>query len=120
METPLGRVFGGEDVSGGQWQRIALARAFMRECRILVLDEPTAAVDVQTEYEIFERFRELKASRTALLITHRFSTVRMADRIVVLENGRVIEEGAHDELMALNGSYAEMFRKQAEGYRLEE
>jgi ATP-binding cassette subfamily B protein len=117
LETPLGRAFGGDDLSVGQWQRIALARAFMRKSRILVLDEPTASMDAEAEHEIFQRFRDLKAQRTALLITHRFSTVRMADRIAVFEDGRMVELGSHAELLAENGRYAKMFRLQAEGYR---
>ncbi|GAC1351124.1 MAG: ABC transporter ATP-binding protein [Polyangiales bacterium] len=120
LETPLGRAFGGDDLSVGQWQRIALARAFMRKSRILVLDEPTASMDAEAEHEIFQRFRDLKAQRTALLITHRFSTVRMADRVVVFEAGRVAEVGTHGELLAMNGRYAKMFNLQAEGYREDE
>ena len=116
LETPLGKVFGGDDLSGGQWQRVALARAFMRKSRILVLDEPTAAMDAEGEHEIFQRFRDLKKDRTAILITHRFSTVRMADRIVVIDGGRVVEEGTHDALMAQGGLYARMFSLQAEGF----
>jgi len=116
LETPLGRAFGGDDLSGGQWQRIALARAFMRKSRILILDEPTAAMDAEAEHEIFQRFRDLKANRTALLITHRFSTVRMADRIVVFEDGAIAELGTHSELLAMDGRYAKMFRLQAAGY----
>ncbi len=112
----LGRWFGGEDLSVGQWQRLALSRAFMRRSPVLVLDEPTAALDAEAEAEIFERFRELARGRTALLITHRFSTVRMADRIVVLEEGRLTECGTHAELLRSGGRYARMFRKQAEGY----
>ena len=120
LETPLGRAFGGDDLSVGQWQRIALARAFMRKSRLLILDEPTAAMDAEAEHEIFQRFRDLKASRTALLITHRFSTARMADRIVVVEGGRVVEVGTHAALMSNNdGRYAKMFRLQAEGYDLQ-
>lgn len=117
LETPLGRAFGGDDLSGGQWQRIALARAFMRKSRILVLDEPTAAMDAEAEHEIFQRFRDLKRDRTAILITHRFSTVRMADRVVVLDDGSVVEDGSHEALLAADGLYARMFRLQAEGYR---
>lgn len=119
LETPLGRAFGGDDLSVGQWQRVALARAFMRRSRILVLDEPTAAMDAEAEHEIFQRFRDLKANRTALLITHRFSTVRMADRIVVFEGGRVVEQGSHATLMAAGGRYATMFKLQAQGYELD-
>lgn len=118
LETPLGRAFGGDDLSGGQWQRIALARAFMRRSRILILDEPTAALDAEAEYEIFQRFRELSRGRTALLITHRFSTVRIADRIVVFEDGAIVEEGTHAALVAHGGRYATMFGRQAEGYRV--
>jgi ATP-binding cassette subfamily B protein len=117
FDTSLGPAFGGAELSGGQWQRLALARAFVRHSKVLVLDEPTAAVDAETEHEIFQRFRDLKANRTALLITHRFSTVRMAERVVVFEEGSVIEEGTHAELMALGGRYAAMFRLQADGYR---
>lgn len=115
LETPLGRAFGGDDLSGGQWQRIALARAFMRKSRILVLDEPTASMDAEGEHEIFQRFRDLKKERTAILITHRFGTVRMADRIVVIDGGRIVEQGTHDALLALGGLYARMFTLQAEG-----
>ena len=112
----LGRWFGGEELSGGQWQRLALARAFMRRSPILVLDEPTAALDAEAEVEIFSRFRNLAAERTAILITHRFSTVRMADRIVVFEEGRLTENGSHAELLERGGRYSKMFRLQAAGY----
>ena len=115
LETPLGKAFGGDDLSGGQWQRVALARAFMRKSRILVLDEPTASMDAEGEHEIFQRFRDLKKDRTAILITHRFGTVRMADRIVVIDGGRIVEQGTHDVLMALGGTYARMFSLQAKG-----
>lgn len=116
-DTQLGRWFGGEQLSIGQWQRVAIARAFMRRSGLLVLDEPTASLDAESETRIFERFRELARGRTALLVTHRFSTVRMADRIVVLDEGRVVEDGSHAELIAKRGLYARMFEAQAEGYR---
>jgi ATP-binding cassette subfamily B protein len=119
-DTQLGRWFGGEQLSIGQWQRVALARAFMRRSGLLVLDEPTAALDAESEARIFDRFRELARGRTALLVTHRFSTVRMADRIVVLDEGRVVEDGSHAELVTRGGLYARMFEKQAQGYRLDE
>jgi ATP-binding cassette subfamily B protein len=114
----LGRRFeGGVDLSGGEWQKIALARAYLREAQVLILDEPTASLDARSEYEVFHRFADLTAGRTALLISHRFSTVRMADRIVVLENGRIAEEGSHNQLIALDGRYAKMFELQASSYR---
>jgi ABC-type multidrug transport system fused ATPase/permease subunit len=116
IDTPLGRAFGGDDLSVGQWQRVALARAFMRPSALLVLDEPTASLDAESEHEVFQRFKDLKAGRTALLITHRFASVRMADRVVVLERGAVIEEGTHGALIEAGGAYAAMFRTQAEGY----
>lgn len=117
LDTALGRAFGGDELSGGQWQRVALARAFMRGSKLLVLDEPTAALDAEGEHEVFQRLRDLKHGRTALIITHRFSTVRMADRIVVIEDGRVIEEGSHSALVAQGGRYAVLFELQAAGYR---
>jgi ATP-binding cassette subfamily B protein len=114
----LGRRFAeGVDLSGGEWQKVALARAYLRDAQVLVLDEPTAALDARAEYEVFLRFAELTAGRMALLISHRFSTVRMADRIVVLRLGTVVEEGTHAELVARGGLYAELFEMQAEGYR---
>jgi ATP-binding cassette subfamily B protein len=114
----LGRRFeGGVDLSGGEWQKIALARAYMRDARVLILDEPTASLDARSEYEVFKRFAELMRGRMAVIISHRFSTVRMADRIIVLENGTVVEEGSHAELVAKGGLYAELFALQAEGYR---
>ena len=114
----LGRRFeGGVDLSGGEWQKLALARAYLRDAQLLILDEPTAALDARSEYQVFQRFAELTAGKMALFISHRFSTVRMADRIVVLENGKIAEEGSHDELAARGGRYAEMFELQAASYR---
>jgi ATP-binding cassette subfamily B protein len=114
----LGRRFdGGVDLSGGEWQKVALARAYLRDAQVLILDEPTSALDARSEYEVFQRFAELTTGKMALFISHRFSTVRMADRIVVLENGRIAEEGNHDQLTALGGRYAEMFELQAASYR---
>jgi len=117
-EQMLGRRFeGGVDLSGGEWQKLALARAYLRDAQLLVLDEPTASLDARSECEVFQRFAELTTGKMALFISHRFSTVRMADRIVVLENGRIAEEGSHDELASLGGRYAEMFEMQAASYR---
>src|SRR5678815_5749892 len=118
LETGLGRWFkGGVELSGGQWQKIALARAFMREnADILVLDEPTAALDAEAEHAVFERFQELAAGRTTIVISHRFPTVRMAERILVLDGGHVIEDGTHDTLVAKKGRYAKLFELQAQGY----
>ena len=119
LEAPLGHWFrGGVELSGGQWQKIALSRAFMRDdADILVLDEPTAALDAESEHTVFERFHELAEGRTTLVISHRFPTVRMADRILVLEGGRVTEEGSHDALVAQGGTYARLFALQAKGYQ---
>lgn len=118
LTTQLGRWFNkGVELSGGQWQKIALARAFMREeADILVLDEPTAALDAEAEYEVFERFRALTRERTSILISHRFPTVRMADSIIVIEGGKLIERGSHEELLRLRGRYAQLFQLQASGY----
>jgi ATP-binding cassette, subfamily B, bacterial len=114
----LGRRFeGGVDLSGGEWQKLALARAYLREAQVLILDEPTAALDARAEFEVFQRFNELTVGKMALFISHRFSTVRMAERIIVLENGAIEEEGNHDRLVALGGRYAEMFELQASSYR---
>jgi ATP-binding cassette subfamily B protein len=117
-EQMLGRRFDhGVDLSGGEWQKVALARAYLRDAQLLILDEPTAALDARSEFEVFRRFSELTAGKTALFISHRFSTVRMADRIVVLDNGSIVEEGSHDQLASLGGRYAEMFEMQASSYR---
>ncbi|HVW92512.1 MAG TPA: ABC transporter ATP-binding protein [Devosia sp.] len=117
-DQPLGKLFaGGRDLSGGEWQKVALARAYMREAEIVILDEPTAALDARAEAEVFERFKSLAEGTTAVLISHRFSTVRMADHIVVIEGGKVLETGTHAELMVRGGRYAELFELQAAGYR---
>lgn len=117
-EQRLGRRFdGGVDLSGGEWQKVALARAYLRDAQLLILDEPTAALDARAELEVFERFAELTAGKMALLISHRFSTVRMADRIVVLSDGHIKEDGHHDSLIARGGRYARMFEQQAASYR---
>ena len=104
-------------MSGGEWQKMALARAYLRDAQVLILDEPTAALDARSEHEVFERFAELTKGKMSLLISHRFSTVRMADRILVLENGRIAEQGQHDELVRDSGRYAQMFELQAANYR---
>ncbi|MCA1646490.1 MAG: ABC transporter ATP-binding protein/permease [Chloroflexi bacterium] len=117
-DTVLGKWFdGGVNLSGGEWQKVALGRAFMREAQILILDEPSAALDAKAEYELFSRLRQLAHGRTAIFISHRFSTVRQADRILVFEQGRLIESGTHAELLALGGRYAELFNLQAASYR---
>ena len=116
--TTLGRWFDeGYQLSGGEWQKVALARAFMRDAEILILDEPTASLDARAEHDIFTRMKSLTTDKITLFISHRFSTVRLADRIFVLEGGRVIERGAHEELLALGGVYAELFELQAAAYR---
>jgi ATP-binding cassette subfamily B protein len=118
FDQMLGRRFeGGVDLSGGEWQKIALARAYLRDAQFLILDEPTAALDARSEFEVFRRFAELTAGKIALFISHRFSTVRMADRVVVLANGKISEDGSHAELSSLGGRYAEMFEMQAVHYR---
>ena len=117
-DQELGRRFRkGVELSGGEWQKVALARAYMREAQLLILDEPTAALDARAEYEVFQRFSELTRGRTAVLISHRFSTVRMADRILVLEKGEMLEVGSHEQLLQAGGRYAELFQLQARGYR---
>lgn len=117
-EQMLGRKFnGGVSLSGGEWQKVALGRAYMRDAQLYILDEPTAALDAKAEHEVFERFAELIEGKTAVLISHRFSTVRMADRILVLQNGTLLEIGSHTELLEKNGKYAELFNLQAEGYK---
>jgi ATP-binding cassette subfamily B protein len=114
----LGRRFDeGVDLSGGEWQKIALARAYLREAQLLILDEPTASLDARSEFEVFRRFAELTSGKMALFVSHRLSTVRMADRILVLANGNIAEKGSHAELAALGGRYAEMFEMQAASYR---
>jgi ATP-binding cassette subfamily B protein len=107
----------GEDLSGGEWQKVALGRAYMRDCPVLILDEPTAALDAFAEYEVYKGFAEMTAERIAVFISHRFSTVRMARNILVLDNGEVVEEGTHEALLARKGLYASMFETQAERYR---
>jgi ATP-binding cassette subfamily B protein len=117
-DQELGRRFRqGVELSGGEWQKVALARAYMRDAQLLILDEPTAALDARAEYEVFQRFAELTKGKTAVLISHRFSTVRMADRILVLDKGEMLEIGSHEELLAAEGRYAELFHLQARGYR---
>ncbi|MBG9376738.1 ABC transporter ATP-binding protein [Panacibacter sp. DH6] len=117
-DQALGRRFNnGVELSGGEWQKVALARAYMKDAQLLILDEPTSALDARAEYEVFQRFAELTKGKSAVLISHRFSTVRMADRILVLEKGQLLEIGSHEELLALNGRYAELFHLQAKGYR---
>lgn len=114
----LGKLFkDGVDLSGGEWQKIAIARAYMRDAQVLILDEPTAALDARSEFEVFQRFRDLSEARTAVLISHRFSSVRMADRILVLHDGRIEASGTHEELLDMGGRYAELFELQAAGYR---
>jgi ATP-binding cassette subfamily B protein len=116
-DTLLSRNFGGTDLSTGQWQRVALARAFLRDAPLVVLDEPTAALDPRAERDLFQTVASLYRSRSALLISHRLSSVRFADRICVLAGGRIIESGGHEDLLALGGTYAELFELQAHAYR---
>jgi ATP-binding cassette subfamily B protein len=117
-EQQLGRLFKqGRDLSGGEWQKVAIARAYMRDAELIILDEPTAALDAKAEAEVFARFKGLATGKTAVIISHRFSTVRMADRILVLENGAILEAGTHEQLLARKGRYAELFELQAAGYR---
>jgi ATP-binding cassette subfamily B protein len=117
-DQALGRRFNeGIELSGGEWQKVALGRAYMKETQLLILDEPTAALDARAEYEVFQRFADLTRGKSAVLISHRFSTVRMADRILMLDKGEIIEIGSHAELLEKNGRYAELFRLQAMGYQ---
>jgi ATP-binding cassette subfamily B protein len=117
FQQMLGRRFeNGVDLSGGEWQKIALGRAYMRDAQLLILDEPTSSLDARAEHEVFQRFADLTRGKTAVLISHRFSTVRMADRILVLNNGELLELGTHEELIAQEGRYAELFSLQAENY----
>ncbi|MEL6935793.1 MAG: ABC transporter ATP-binding protein, partial [Cyanobacteria bacterium J06607_17] len=116
-DTMLGKLFhGGEELSIGQWQKVALARAFLRQSQVIVLDEPTSAMDPKAEYELFSKFRELIKDQSAILITHRLSTVKMADRIYVMDKGRIVENGTHQELMDHQGTYANLFEIQAKNY----
>lgn len=118
IDQVVGKMFeGGIDLSGGQWQKLALARAFFRDAPILILDEPTSAIDAKAEYEIFQNVQKLQKDKTVVIISHRFSTVRHADRILVLEDGKILEEGSHEKLMKKKGLYAELFEIQAQGYK---
>ena len=118
LEQQLGRRFKkGQELSGGQWQKVALARAYMKDAEVMVLDEPTSSLDARAEYEVFKRFIGLTRNRTSIIISHRFSTVRMADRILVLADGHILELGTHEELLERGGLYAELFNLQAAGYQ---
>lgn len=116
LRTPLGKEFGGTDLSGGQWQKLGMARALFRDAEVLILDEPTAALDPRSEYELYQRFARLASGRTTILITHRLSSVRTADRILVLKEGRLIEAGSHSTLLAAGGEYADLWAMQAQRY----
>ena len=118
-DTMLGRSFDedGQDISAGQWQRLASARAYFREASILVLDEPTAALDAKAEVEVYKRFRDMSEGKSVLLISHRLGSARLADRIIFLKDGRVAEQGTHDELIAMKGAYAKLYSIQADWYR---
>ena len=115
-ETLLSREFGGVDLSGGQWQRIAIARGFFRKHQLIVLDEPTAAIDPMEESRIYDRFAKMVERKTAIIVTHRLGSVRLADRVFVMKDGRLAEEGTHEELMELNGEYARLYRMQEKWY----
>lgn len=111
LETQIGKKFGGIELSGGEWQRLATARALLRQSDLLILDEPSAALDAHAEYQLYLKFQEIVKGRACIIISHRFSTVKMADRIYVVEQGRVVEQGSHAELIAKNGLYTSMYQK---------